>query len=440
MAFDTNPYEDNGLGKGVRSHLFNSFVDSFNKSYSPDVAKATALEAFIAWGGEEVRDFTQVIDDVWEEHFKGEWNPVTLVSLEEEEPGENEIPNLIPNGKKYMEQGKNVLLIGPHGTGKTYSIMELVEQLDWNLAYFSCSTMDVYTDLIGVPVPKEDEGIDYLKMVRPHAIDNAQIIFFDEFNRADSQTMNAVFEIIQFGTINGEKLPNLRCCWAAMNPADGDYTVSETDPALLDRFHAYIKMEPKPSVAYMSKYMDKKVARAIVRWWNQHETKQKNANLKKERMSYVSPRRLVMIGEDWMANKNGTSVLRCLPPNGDYDHNKLIDMLETASGLKEKVDNLKPTGFPLEKGFIMANKLVVGETIKDDIPAMIETIGCLFRGAGPSKILTEYDDFVNKYAAAAAVEAVINGLTPTKKSNLKQEYSFHKDTHSDSLIYRALNA
>lgn len=438
MASIENPYEAAGLGEGMRSCLFNSFATSFDAQYKPEVAKAAAFDAFIKWGAEE--EFKQIIEDVWVEHFQDNWTVVNLVSLEEDEPSDNVIANLIPNGKKYMEQGKNCLLIGPHGTGKTYSIMEIVEDLGWDMAYFSCSTMDVYTDLIGVPVPKEDEGIDYLKMVRPHAIDKAQIIFFDEFNRADSQIMNAVFEIIQFGTINGEKLPNLRCCWAAMNPADGDYTVSETDPALLDRFHAYIKMEPKPSVAYMAQYMDKKVAKAIVRWWTMHETKQKNQKLKKERMAYISPRRLVMIGEDWMMNKNGTSIMRCLPPSGEFDHTKLIDMLESASGLKQKNESetAKALGFPVEKGFIKANEKLVGDTIKDDITSQIEVINCLFRGTGPMPIREQYDSFINSYCTAAAVEAAINELTPTKRSNLKGEYCNYHPELKDSLIYRAL--
>lgn len=433
-----NIYSAGGLSEGSRSKVFDSFNDSLDKNLKEAIAKALAKEVFLKNDGDP--DFINIVEDTFVDHFQEVWATVELVSMEDDDEAPVDgIASLIPNAKMYYDNGMNLLLIGPHGTGKTYTIQAFCKEHGITMKYYSCSTLDPYTDLVGIPVPDGDN----LRMIRPHEVDQAELIFFDEFNRADSQTMNAVFEITQFGTINGEPLPNLKCVWAAMNPADGDYTVSETDPALLDRFDAYIKMEPKPSVAYLNQFMDLKVAKALVRWWNHHETKQKNANLKKERSSYISPRRLEMLGKIWMITKSGSSIVRCLPPNGEHDHAKLIDMLETASGMKIKKesDTLKALGFDLEKGFIKNNFDAVGDSIKDDVTSQIAVIECLFNGSGPSVILEQFSPFIDKYCTAAAVETVITNLPPSKKSNIKKEYEVFIDQAGvrESLIARALS-
>lgn len=434
-----NPYNENGLEAGCRAKVFDSFAESLEKNVNEDLAKAIATDVYLKNDGDP--DFTSIVTDTFADHFTELWNVVELVSMDEEEiEDDSGVAELIPNQKMYYDNNMNVLLIGPHGTGKTYSIQAFCQKYGIKLKYFSCSTLDPYTDLVGIPVPKVDaNGNDYLKMIREHDIDDAEFIFFDEFNRADSQTMNAVFEIIQFKTINGEPLPNLKCCWAAMNPADGDYTVSESDPALIDRFHAYIKLEPKPSVAYLKQFMDLKVAKALVRWWNNHETKQRNANLKKERMHYISPRRLEMMGRTWMLTKSGPALLRCLPPNGEYDSGRLIDMLEKASGMKEVNETAsKELGFPMEKGFIKSNFDIVGATIKGDVTAQLQVMDCLFKGSGPAVIREQYQEFIDKYCDASAVETLINNLPATKRSNLRSEYTAYSNEVKGTKVARVL--
>lgn len=235
---------------------------------------------------------------------------------------------LIPHAEKYLDAGMNVLLIGPHGTGKTESILTLCKAKAVKFKYFSCATLDPWTDLVGVPFPKETgEDRRELEMVRPRTINEAEFIFFDELNRADQKTLSAVFEIIQFKTINGEPLPNLRTCWAAINPPGEDYQVEDLDPALLDRFQAYIPVAPRPSVAYMSKIFPEPIAQALKAWWDGHDRK------RTDNESYVSPRCLVDIGRVFMVTGQ---VAPALPPFGTFDTSKLDNMLREA---KEKCDD-----------------------------------------------------------------------------------------------------
>lgn len=237
--------------------------------------------------------------------------------------------SLIPNGDKWLENDLNVLLVGLHGTGKTEALLQLAKKHGLKLKYYSAATLDPYTDLVGVPVPTENEetGSKNLEFIRPHDVDDAEVIFMDEINRAHPKVLNAILEMVQFRSINGEKLPKLRAVWGGMNPAGADYDVEELDPALLDRFDVYKDLRPNPSVAYMSRSlpdgtrnMRKEVAQALVAWWKGHDNE--------KRENYVSPRRLEKLG--LLYEKIG-NISDGLPPWGKFEIKKLQEMLAAAT-------------------------------------------------------------------------------------------------------------
>ena len=73
------------------------------------------------------------------------------------------------------------------------------------------------------------------------------VLFLDEFNRAPVDILNASLQLVLDKRLHSHQLPviNGRPTFviAAINPADGDYTVNTFDPALLDRF-VHGKVEP----------------------------------------------------------------------------------------------------------------------------------------------------------------------------------------------------
>lgn len=235
------------------------------------------------------------------------------------------ITSLVPKAAQYFHAGLNVLFIGKHGTGKTVTVKDLADTLGVKIKYYSCATLDPYTDLVGIPVPRKDEtGHERLVMVRPKEIDDAEFIFFDELNRADAKTLNAVFEIIQFRTINGEPLPNLKACWAAINPPDDEqnYNVDRLDPALVDRFHVYVEIKPRPSVQYMAAALGSAhVAKALMAWWADHDQAHRGPE------NYISPRKLVDIGRVFMVTGD---YRQALPLGVTCDKSKLGQMLAKA--------------------------------------------------------------------------------------------------------------
>jgi AAA domain (dynein-related subfamily) len=338
--------------------------------------------------------------------------------------------NLIPMADTYLENNLNILLIGLHGTGKTQSVLDLAKRHNIKLKYYSCATLDPYTDLVGVPVPKKDaNGKETLDMVRPREIDEAEIIFFDEFNRADTKTTNAVFEIIQFKSINGEPLPNLKCCWAAINPPDKTYNVEELDPALMDRFDAFIEIKPKPSVQYMvSRGIKKEIAAAVKSWWDEQNRKKRSFE------DYISPRRLEKIAFIYQTTENQQAVKYALPPGGNFDISKLIENLEIAVGKRKTSDSSSFGSKASEEiqystGWIYANSKTVVNYLNanpNDMETHRKVIDTIEKAPlGADTIINSYASVLN-VLNPALVESYFNSLSAAKKSQVRGAYQSRK--------------
>ncbi len=198
----------------------------------------------------------------------------------------------------WIEHNLNVLFIGKHGVGKTTRIIEAFNRYNLKWKYFSAATIDPWVDFVGIPKEETDSsGHSYINFIRPREIedDAVEAIFFDEFNRAPKKVLNSVMELIQFKSINGKKLNNLKIIWAAVNFNDDEeeiYSVEKIDPAQLDRFQVHVEIPYKLEKSYFSKKYDKGIATATIEWWNDLPAKIKDK---------VSPRRVEYALEVWKA-------------------------------------------------------------------------------------------------------------------------------------------
>jgi MoxR-like ATPase len=237
----------------------------------------------------------------------------------------------------YVGHGLNVMFVGKQGIGKSSIILNCFKRNNLKFLYFSAATMDPWVDFVGVPKERKlQDGTSFIELVRPKEIaaDEVDAIFFDEFNRAPKKVRNAVMELLQFKSINGHKLNNLKIIWAAINPDEVDdenfsFDVEKLDPAQKDRFHIFINLPYKLDRSYFSKKFTPTIADIANEWWEKLDAKVKNQ---------VSPRR-VDYALDLYAK--GGDIRDVLPAASNVS--KLVAALKAAP-YKEKLSNLYAAG------------------------------------------------------------------------------------------------
>ena len=144
-----------------------------------------------------------------------------------------------------------LLLIGPHGSAKSFLLEKLAQTLGLEYRFYNASLIN-YDDLVlGIPIPSDDrKSLQYIST--PSAIWDAEVVFFDEINRTRPELQNKLFPIIHERRVQGISLEKLRYRWSAMNPPpsiDGDdesidvyFGTEPLDPALADRFAFLIEV------------------------------------------------------------------------------------------------------------------------------------------------------------------------------------------------------
>ena len=139
-----------------------------------------------------------------------------------------------------------LLLIGPHGTGKSFLLNRVADALGLASRHYNASLLN-FDDLVGYPLPNAAGGLDYVRT--PCAIWGAQVVFFDEISRCRADMQNKLFPIVHERRVQGIELTELIYRWAAMNPPrtedddSGIYSGSEPlDIALADRFAFVVEM------------------------------------------------------------------------------------------------------------------------------------------------------------------------------------------------------
>ena len=140
--------------------------------------------------------------------------------------------------------GDPLLLIGRHGTAKSYLLSRICLALGLDWRHYNASLLN-YDDLVGYPLPDDDGKLKFVET--PASIWGAQAVFLDEISRCRIDLQNKLFPIIHERRVQGIELTDLVYRWAAMNPPTDpdsddpvstlDYRGSEPlDPALADRF------------------------------------------------------------------------------------------------------------------------------------------------------------------------------------------------------------
>jgi MoxR-like ATPase len=133
-----------------------------------------------------------------------------------------------------------LLLIGPHGTGKSFLLNRISAAMGLVSRHYNASLLN-FDDLVGYPLPNGQGQLEYVRT--PCAIWGAQTVFLDEISRCRPDMQNKLFPIIHEKRVQGIDLGDLVYRWSAMNPPRSEedleaaYVGSEPlDAALADRF------------------------------------------------------------------------------------------------------------------------------------------------------------------------------------------------------------
>jgi len=140
--------------------------------------------------------------------------------------------------------GENIVIIGRRGVGKTFVAKQEIAKADMVEQYINLSVFE-RVDLGGYPnimaAGQQKKFVDFLLPQFYQVLMEGKkkvVILFDEIDKADNSLWAPLLEIMQFRSINGQKLPNLHAIIATGNLiSEGG---SRPSMPLLDRCEKYM--------------------------------------------------------------------------------------------------------------------------------------------------------------------------------------------------------
>jgi hypothetical protein len=128
-----------------------------------------------------------------------------------------------------------LLLIGPHGIGKSELLQQAARELGIGYIDLDLSVMEPI-DLVGIP--REKDGLTSYCPPARLPREGRGILVFEELNRCASYMRAPTLQLLTARRVNDYLLPPGWLPMASVNPSESDagYEVHELDPALLSRF------------------------------------------------------------------------------------------------------------------------------------------------------------------------------------------------------------
>jgi len=140
---------------------------------------------------------------------------------------------LVTLAKACYQANLPLLVIGPHGVGKSELITQTATELKIDSVVYDLSLLEP-TDLTGLPTKKNGKTV----YCPPASLPNGGkgFLVFEELNRAPRYMLAPTLQLLTARRLNDYVLPPGWLPVAAVNPPEEDYDVIDLDAALLSRF------------------------------------------------------------------------------------------------------------------------------------------------------------------------------------------------------------
>lgn len=140
---------------------------------------------------------------------------------------------------------RRVLLVGAPGVGKTFSFLEADRRLGRE-SILMCSALEDPSTIRGYPSRGSNGTAEHCLfdgIARAFAATRPTTLVFDDLGMASESTMRAIVRLIQFGEIDGRKLPDCVTIGAATNDVGHGAGVYGMIEPLKSRFHTILPVE-----------------------------------------------------------------------------------------------------------------------------------------------------------------------------------------------------
>jgi len=138
-----------------------------------------------------------------------------------------------------LSTGQRMYLVGEAGIGKTSFVKAVGNEMGYDVISINAANLGVENLFVPFPRTHPEWGSRVIKSLfyKRFATDTQKVIFIDEIGRADAGLANTLMELLQEGTLAGEKIEGLVTVIAADNPQGTSYgKMSGLDFSQADRF------------------------------------------------------------------------------------------------------------------------------------------------------------------------------------------------------------
>jgi hypothetical protein len=152
-----------------------------------------------------------------------------------------------PFYERALVKRKRVLAKGPPGTGKTFEFMRCARAVGYDYIGI-CSPTQSPVKIGGYPRPPLSEGGDathalFDGIARAFRATKPTLLHFRDLGMANGETLKAIVDLVQFGTIDNRQLPEDVVIGADTNDVGQGAGVEGLIEPLKSRFHTIISIE-----------------------------------------------------------------------------------------------------------------------------------------------------------------------------------------------------